>query len=107
MNADTRVPDLAACADFAGLWCGFTAAPHLTLTAITPDGPTTTATFARGEAVRLRAFVAREQGMSRNIYFQPNETPPGCASKAGKDVMVAAACRRTRSAASPRGGTSS
>ncbi|MBD0275821.1 MAG: DUF3987 domain-containing protein, partial [Acetobacteraceae bacterium] len=93
MNAETPMPDIAACEAFAASWCRLTKAPHLTLTAITPDGPTTTATFARGEAKALRGFIADAQHHGRNVYFQPNETPPGCATKAAKKDMVAALCR--------------
>ncbi len=82
MNAETPTPDLAACETFADFWCGLTGAPHITLTAITPDGPATTATFTRGQPVALRNFVADAQRNGRNVYFQPNETPPGCTKKA-------------------------
>ena len=93
MNAETPTPDLAACEAFVALWCRLTGAPHITLTAITPDGPTTTATFARGQAAALRGFIADAQRDGRNVYFQPNETPPGCATKAAKKAMVAVLCR--------------
>lgn len=93
MNAETPTPDLAACESFAAFWCDRTGAPHITLTAITPDGPTTTATFGRGQAEKLRAFIADAQRAGRNIYFQPNEAPAGCTSKASKAAMVATHCR--------------
>jgi hypothetical protein len=93
MNADSPTPDLAECVRFAAFWCEATGLPHVTLTAITPDGPTTTATFQRGESAKFRDWITREQASGRNVYFQPNETPAGCASKAAKQHMVAAVCR--------------
>ncbi len=92
MNASTPSPDPAACASFADFWCRITGAQHITLTAITPDGPTTTETFLRGQ-MALRGFVERHQREGRNIYFQPNQTPARCNSKPAKADMVAARCR--------------
>ena len=93
MNAETPTPDLAACEAFAAFWCRLTGAPHITLTTITPDGPTTTATFARGQAAALRGFIADAQRDGRNVHFHPNETPSGCTRKASKKDMVAVLCR--------------
>lgn len=93
MNAELPIPDLAECERFAWFWCGLTSAPHITLTAITPDGSTSTATFQRAQGIQLRAWIAREQSNGRNIYFQPNETPPGCTKKPAKGEMVASLCR--------------
>jgi hypothetical protein len=93
MNADATLPDMIECARFAAFWCEATGLPHLTLTAITPDGATTTATFQRGESHKLCDWIARAQSAGRNVYFQPNETPAGCVSKAAKQHMVAAVCR--------------
>src|SRR5205823_1796707 len=93
MNGDLSIPDLAECERFVGFWCQLTGAPHITLTAITPDGPTITVTFNCRQGGRLRDWIAREQSDSRNIYFQPNETPADCAKKPAKHEMVAAHCR--------------
>ena len=65
----------------------------MTLTAITPDGPTTTATFAAGDTEKTRATGSRAQAAGRNVYFQVNETPARCATKPKKKLMIAALCR--------------
>jgi hypothetical protein len=85
--------DLDECVHFIGFWCGVTGAPHITLTAITPDGPTDTATFEPTAGDRLRSWIGSQQGIGRNIYFQCNETRPGCASKPTKKAMRVALCR--------------
>src|SRR5450631_3867415 len=62
--------DVAECAQFISFWCSVTGAPHITLTAITPDGPTTTATFTTADTEKAGGWIARHQGAGRNIYFQ-------------------------------------
>jgi len=47
---------------------------HVTLTAITPDGPTTTKTFTDLE--RARRFIVRENDAGRNVYYTLNVTAP-------------------------------
>jgi hypothetical protein len=47
MGFDSPEPpalDLSQYVHFIALWCEITGAPHVTLTAITPDGPTSTFT---------------------------------------------------------------
>jgi hypothetical protein len=84
--------DLAECERFADFWCDTTGAPHITLTAIVPDGHTNTTTFRRGTST-LRGWIAARQQEGAGIYFQPNETPSGCTRKPAKDKMIAALCR--------------
>jgi hypothetical protein len=93
MNAGQPILDLAECARFAAFWCEVTGAQHITLTAITPDGPTTTATFTIADVDKAAAWIAREQGACRNVYFEVNETPAGCTKKPTKELMQAALCR--------------
>lgn len=93
MNAEIPTPDLAECERFAVMWCQLTAAPHITLTAIKPDGPTDTLTFARGTGGQLRDWIARKQGQGDNVYFEVNEAPASCRTKPTKASMVAAVCR--------------
>jgi hypothetical protein len=93
MNAEIPMPDLAECERFAAMWCQLTAAPHITLTAIKPDGPTDTRTFARGTGGQLRDWIARKQGQGDNVYFEVNEAPASCKTKPTKASMVAAVCR--------------
>jgi uncharacterized protein (DUF927 family) len=91
--AGPPILDLAECAQFAAFWCEVTGAQHVTLTAITPDGPTTTATFTIGDADKAAAWIAREQGAAHNVYFEVNEAPAGCTKKPTKALMRAALCR--------------
>ena len=93
MNAEAPTYDRAECAQFISFWCEVTGAPHITLTAITPDGPTTTATFSLADTQKAGEWIARYQGGGRNIYFQVNETPARCTKKPTKDMMQAALCR--------------
>jgi hypothetical protein len=93
MNAEVPSVNLDECESFAALWCGLTGLPHITLTAITPDGPTSTATFKRGQGGEMRDWIGRAQSQGCNVYFQPNETPAGCTSKPAKAAMIAAVCR--------------
>ncbi len=95
MNAQTPVPDLAACGRFIHFWTEVTGAPHVTLVAIHPDisGLVTARTFARAELDAAKEWVALQQEAGRNCYFQPNETPAGCDHKPSKTEMVAALCR--------------
>ena len=93
MNAETPAYDLAECTQFISYWCKQTLAPHITLTAIVPDGPTTTATFMLADTEKATVWIARHQNAGRNIYFQVNEPPARCAKKPTKDMMQAALCR--------------
>jgi hypothetical protein len=70
-----------------------TDAPHVTLIGIIPDGNTTTCTFERGDLDATNSWIAEHQQDGRNIYFQPNETRPGCNNKPAKVDMMAALCR--------------
>ncbi len=81
MNAQAPTLDLAECLRFLRFWSEVTGTPHITLVAIEPDRGTHTATFAGNDGDRAGHWIAEHQGAGRNIYFQPNETPPGCASK--------------------------
>ena len=91
MNVESPMLDVGECKTFLLFWREVTGAPHVTLTAITPDGPTTTATFAEPDAAA--SWIERQQSANRNIYFQPNETPARCAKKPTKGAMQAALCR--------------
>jgi hypothetical protein len=93
MSAESPELDLTECSRFVSFWSEMTGTPHITLTAITPDGGTRTRSFPRGASDAAGAWIAEEQRNGRNIYFQPNETPPNCASKPAKATMVAALCR--------------
>jgi hypothetical protein len=93
MNADMPTFDLAECTQFISHWCNQSHTPHVTLTAILPDGPTTTATFTPADIEKTADWIARHQGAGRNIYFEVNETPARCAKKPTKDMMQAALCR--------------
>ena len=93
MNAETPTLDLAECVQFISFWCGVTGAPHITLTAITPDGATTTITFTPSDLEKAGDWIRRAQTNGRNVYFQVNETPARCATKPKKEVMIAALCR--------------
>jgi hypothetical protein len=85
--------DTAECARFLQFWMEVTDAPHVTLVSIVPDGNTTTCTFARGDLEAAKPWIAEHQEDGHNIYFQPNETLPGCDKKPAKIDMVAALCR--------------
>jgi hypothetical protein len=91
--ADSPMPDLAECERFIRFWCETTGAPHITLTAITPDGPTTTATFMPGDTEITGKWIRRVQKDERNVYFEVNETPTRCTKKPTKELMIAALCR--------------
>jgi hypothetical protein len=93
VNAEAPALDLAECKSFLAFWREVTGASHVTLTAITPDGPTTTATFTTADNEKAGAWIAHAQATSRNVYFEVNETPARCAKKPTKDVMQAALCR--------------
>ena len=69
MNAEIPTPDLAECERFAAIWCELTDAPHITLTAIKPDGPTDTLTFTRGMGGQLREWIAGKQGQGDNVWL--------------------------------------
>ena len=74
-------------------WMEVTNAPHITLTSIIPDGKTATRTFGRGGLDAAATWIAAEQADGHNLYFQPNETMPGCNKKPAKSDMMAALCR--------------
>lgn len=93
VTAEVLTTDLAECCRFASFWCEVTDLPHLTLTAILPDGPTTTATFERGDADRLGGWITNWQANGENVYYQPNETPSNCDRKPSKKAMEAVNCR--------------
>jgi uncharacterized protein (DUF927 family) len=93
MTVETPTFDLAECAQFIAFWCRVTGAPHLTLTAITPDGPTTTATFTAADTEKAGSWIARAQAAGRNVYFQVNETPTRCVTKPKKEAIIAAIAR--------------
>ncbi len=116
MNADVPSFDLIEVAQFVMFWMTVTGVGHVTLVAILPDGPTTARTFHRGDDHEMATWVADAQRAGRNIYFQPNETFPDCASKPAKTAMMAGLSRfadidpsrwlsprrRARSAGTPR-----
>lgn len=95
MNTSTvEKPDTTESIAFLTAWCALSHAPHVTLTAITPDGPTTTATFGAAETdAAVAAWITKHQAAGRNIYFQVNETPARCSKKPSKNTMIAALCR--------------
>jgi hypothetical protein len=93
VNAETPLLDPSECARFIVLWCEVAGAPHITLTAIVPDGSTTTTTFIVADTENAIAWITRHQGDGRNIYFQANETPARCSKKPTKAMMQAAVCR--------------
>jgi hypothetical protein len=90
----TTAPTLntAECLQFTRFWAEVTGVKHITLVAIVPDGGTTACTFAHGDK-RLGEWIKARQETGCNVYFQPNETRPDCASKPGKADMQAALCR--------------
>lgn len=93
MSVETPALDLEECARFISFWSEVTGAPHITLTAITPDGGTTTATFKPSDIEAAGGWIARAQSANRNVYFEVNETPARCATKPKKEVMIASLCR--------------
>ena len=82
--------DTAECVLFLQFWMEVTDAPHVTLVSIVPDGKTETSTFGRGDLDAAKSWVAERQGAGCNIYFEPNETRPGCNNKPAKTDMMAA-----------------
>jgi hypothetical protein len=94
MNAETPTLNLIECGTFLRFWMEVTDSTHVTLVAIVSDEQqTTTATFERGDMDAASDWIGKHQGTGCNIYFQPNETAPGCSRKPGKAEMVAALCR--------------
>jgi putative DNA primase/helicase len=93
MNADTVTFDTEECEQFIQLWMELTEAPHVTLVSIVPDRQTMTCTFERGDLEAAKSWIAEQQKNGSNVYFQPNETHPGCAKKPSKQDMTAALCR--------------
>ena len=93
MNADIANVDRDKPGQFLQFWMEVTEAPHVTLVSIIPDGQTTTYTFERGDLSAAKSWIAERQRGGRNIYFQPNETHPGCNKKPSKQDMPAALCR--------------
>ena len=93
MSADTATLDTTECEQFIQFWMEVTEAPHVTLVSIVPDGHTTTRTFERGDLEAAKPWIAACQRDCRNIYFQPNETLPGCNKKPSKQDIAAALCR--------------
>ena len=93
MNEEIPTRDPAQCALFMSFWCKVTGTQHITLVAIAPDGPATTTTFTVGELDQADAWIDHAQTAKRNVYFQVNETPVGCAAKPKKGMMIASLCR--------------
>lgn len=93
MNADTLCTDVSECMKFAKFWMEVTEVQHLTLTSIIPDGTTSTQTFALDAEEKMADWISTSQAAGRNIYFTPNETPPGCHNKPTKAAMPAAVSR--------------
>jgi hypothetical protein len=87
INGAAPALDLTECAKFIELWSRIADTPHVTLTAITPDGPTTTATFTKADTKKATPWIKRHQDNGRNIYFQVNETPDRCVKKPNKEMM--------------------
>ena len=78
MNADTPTLGITECCQFMLFWMEVAGVPHVTLISIVPDGKTFTRTFSRSDLDIASTWIACEQAASRNIYFQPNQTMPGC-----------------------------
>ena len=93
MNASTPTYDLTEVAQFVTFWMMVTGVYHITLVAILPDGPTTARTFQRGDDHEMATWVTDAQRAGQNIYWQANETFPECASKPGKNQMLAGLSR--------------
>jgi hypothetical protein len=94
MNADAPTPNVAECEQFMQFWTGVSDTHHITLVAILPDSQAVHArTFTDQSWGAACNWIADHQATGRNIYFQPNETPPNCARKPRKTDMVAATCR--------------
>lgn len=93
MMTSSATPDLHVCNTFIKFWLERTGAPHITLVAIVPDGPTTTTTYSLGHLGDALDWIEKCQLNEKNVYFQPNETPFGCVSKPRKSTMVAALTR--------------
>jgi hypothetical protein len=93
MNADVPSFDVIEVSQFVNFWMMVTGVDHVTLVAILPDGPTTARTFHRGDDPEMATWIADAQRRGRNIYFQPNETFPDCASKPAKTAMMAGLSR--------------
>jgi hypothetical protein len=93
MNADP-IPDLRECERFIPFWTEVTDTRHVTLAAIHPDSQAIDArTFTNAAVEEACDWIADHQRSGRNIYFQPNATPPDCARKPRKTDMVAVTCR--------------
>ena len=84
MNACAPTNDLIEVAQFVTFWMTVTGVGHITLVSIQPDAGTDTRTFHRGDDYAMSVWIAEAQRAGRNIYFQPNETFPDCASKPAK-----------------------
>ena len=93
MNASAPTLDVVEAAQFLQFWVEVTGISHVTLVAITPDGPTDTRSFRRGAGNVMGDWITSAQQAGRNIYFQPNETFPECCSKPSKREMMAGLCR--------------
>ena len=91
-----RQRDLYEEEHFALFWSEVTGVPHITLTSITHEGQTETSTFSCRDGRTLKSWPGGGQSsveIFRNVYFHPNETPPGCNRKPSRAQMVAALCR--------------
>ncbi len=93
MNADVPTFDPVEVAQFCQFWLTLTGVDHITLVSIQPDAGTDARTFHRGDDYEMATWVGEAQRAGRNVYFQPNETFPDCASKAAKNQMMAGLCR--------------
>ncbi len=81
------------CVEFIDCWMGLAGTPCVTLVSISPaNGATAARTFDGPGAVE---WVAEQQDLERNCYFEVNETRPNCAKKPPKSEIVAAVCRHS------------
>ena len=92
MNASAPTYDLIEVAQFVNFWMTVTGVGHITLVSIQPDADHAR-TFHHGDDHEMATWIADAQRAGRNIYFQPNETFPECASKPAKPAMMAGLSR--------------
>ena len=93
MYASSPTYDLTEVAQFLNFWMTVTGVGHVTLVSIQPDAGTDARTFHRSDDYEMATWVGEAQRAGRNVYFQPNETFPDCASKPAKNQMMAGLCR--------------
>src|SRR5262249_49188821 len=92
-DVEPVAPDTPEFLRFLQFWMDVTGMPHITLVGIVPDGSTDTATFQRASLDSAERWIEARQSQGTNLYFQPNETLPGCVRKPRKVDIVAAHCR--------------